>query len=155
LHTILDCIQADVERDVKIIADGGLRNSGDIVKALAAGADFVMVGSLLSGTAETPGEVIHSGTQNGIKKKVYRGMASKEAQYDWRGKHSSNEGITTHVPYRGDVGSILDELANGIRSGFSYSGARNLIEFQMNSEFIVQTPSGQAESRTHILDRVG
>jgi len=154
LHTILDCIQADIDRDVKIIADGGLRNSGDIVKALAAGADFVMVGSLLAGTFETPGEIINHGTQAGTKKKVYRGMASKEAQYDWRGRHSSNEGITTHVPYRGDVGSILDELANGIRSGFSYSGARNLTEFQINSEFIVQTPSGQVESKTHILDRL-
>ena len=153
LHTILDCIQADVNRDVKIIADGGLRNSGDIVKALAAGADFVMVGSLLAGTDETPGEVIYQGPHNADKRKVYRGMASKEAQHDWRGKHSSDEGITTFVPYRGKVGDILDELSNGIRSGFSYSGARNLIEFQMKSKFVIQTSSGQDESHTHILSR--
>ena len=153
LHTILDCIQADVDRDVKIIADGGLRNSGDIVKALAAGADFVMVGSLLAGTDETPGEVIYQGPHNADKRKVYRGMASKEAQHDWRGKHSSDEGITTFVPYRGKVGDILDELSNGIRSGFSYSGARNLIEFQMKSKFVIQTSSGQDESHTHILSR--
>ncbi len=153
LHTILDCIQADVDRDVKIIADGGLRNSGDIVKALAAGADFVMVGSLLAGTDETPGEVIYQGPHNADKRKVYRGMASKEAQHDWRGKHSSDEGITTFVPYRGKVGDILDELSNGIRSGFSYSGARSLIEFQMKSKFVIQTSSGQDESHTHILSR--
>ena len=153
LHTILDCIQADVTRDVKIIADGGLRNSGDIVKALAAGADFVMVGSLLSGTRETPGDIIHHGTHNKDKRKVYRGMASKEAQYDWRGKHSSNEGITTYVPYRGPVKDIIEDLAAGIRSGLSYSGARSIMEFQVKSEFIVQTPSGQSESGTHILTR--
>ena len=138
---------------MKIIADGGLRNSGDIVKALAAGADFVMVGSLLAGTDETPGEVIYQGPHNADKRKVYRGMASKEAQHDWRGKHSSDEGITTFVPYRGKVGDILDELSNGIRSGFSYSGARNLIEFQMKSKFVIQTSSGQDESHTHILSR--
>ena len=153
LHTILECIQADIDRDVSIIADGGMRNSGDIVKALAAGADFVMIGSLLSGTRETPGDIIHCGSHNKDKRKVYRGMASKEAQFAWRGKHSSNEGIATHVPYRGPVAPIIEDLANGIRSGFSYSGARNLVEFQMNSEFIVQTPSGQAESGTHILTR--
>ena len=153
LHTILDCIQADVDRDVKIIADGGLRNSGDIVKALAAGADFVMVGSLLAGTDETPGEVIYQGPHNADKRKVYRGMASKEAQHDWRGKHSSDEGITTFVPYRGKVGDILDKSSNGIRSGFSYSGARSLIEFQMKSKFVIQTSSGQDESHTHILSR--
>jgi IMP dehydrogenase len=151
LHTILDCIQADIRRDVKIIADGGIRNSGDIVKALAAGADFVMIGSLLSGTKETPGDIIYHGPHNRDRRKVYRGMASKEAQFDWRGRHSSNEGVTTHVPYKGDVGNIITELVNGIRSGLSYSGARNITEFQIKSEFIVQTPSGQAESGTHIL----
>ena len=152
LHTILECIGADIDRDVKIIADGGLRNSGDIVKALAAGADFVMIGSLLSGTTETPGDIIH-GLHNEDKKKVYRGMASKEAQYDWRGKHSSNEGITTHVPYRGAVRPIIEDLTNGIRSGLSYSGARSIPELQLKSKFIVQTPSGQTESGTHILNR--
>ena len=96
LQTIFECFAADITRDVKIIADGGLKNSGDIVKALAAGADFVMVGSLLSGTTQTPGEVIYS--SDGTRRKIYRGMASKEAQHDWRGKHSSNEGVSTTVP---------------------------------------------------------
>jgi IMP dehydrogenase len=151
LQTIFECFAADITRDVKIIADGGLKNSGDIVKALAAGADFVMVGSLLSGTTQTPGEVIYS--SDGTRRKIYRGMASKEAQHDWRGKHSSNEGVSTTVPARGDVRDILKDLDNGIRSGLSYSGARDILELQMKSEFIIQTPSGQSESKTHILFR--
>ena len=84
LHTIIDCARSD--RNAPIIADGGIRNSGDIVKALAAGADFVMLGSLLSGTDETPGDVIN--TREG-KFKSYRGMASKDAQVEWRGRTAS------------------------------------------------------------------
>ncbi len=151
LQTIFDCFSANVARDVKIIADGGIRNSGDVVKALAAGADFVMVGSLLAGTIESPGEVIYS--SDGSSRKIYRGMASKEAQHNWRGKHSSNEGISTTVPAKGSVRSVLEDLENGIRSGLSYSGARTITELQVNAEFIVQTASGQTESGTHILDR--
>ena len=90
-----------------IIADGGIRNSGDIVKALAAGADFVMLGSLLSGTDETPGDVVK--TREG-KFKSYRGMASKDAQVEWRGKTASLEGIATTVPCKGPVGDVLEEL---------------------------------------------
>ena len=151
LQTIFDCFQADVDRDVKIIADGGIRNSGDIVKALAAGADFVMIGSLLAGTKETPGEVLYS--SSGTARKIYRGMASKEAQHNWRGSHSSNEGISTTVPLKGSASEILADLENGIRSGLSYSGARSIMELQVNAEFIVQTQSGQTESGTHILLR--
>lgn len=151
LQTIFDCFSANVKRDVKIIADGGIRNSGDIVKALAAGADFVMVGSLLAGTIETPGDIIYA--SGGSRRKIYRGMASKEAQHEWRGRHSSNEGISTTVPLKGTAGGILDQLENGIRSGLSYSGARNLTELQVNADFIVQSSSGQLESGTHILSR--
>ncbi len=151
LQTIFDCFSADVDRDVKIIADGGIRNSGDIVKALAAGADFVMVGSLLAGTIESPGSLIYS--SDGSAKKIYRGMASKEAQHNWRGRHSSNEGISTTVPAKGPVRNILTDLENGIRSGLSYSGARTITELQVNAEFIIQTSSGQSESDTHILTR--
>ena len=151
LQTILDCFRANVSNDVKIIADGGIRNSGDIVKALAAGADFVMVGSLLAGTLQTPGQVIYS--TDGSRRKIYRGMASKEAQNNWRGRYSSNEGISTTVPAKGDVSEILADLENGIRSGLSYSGARTIMELQVNAEFIVQSASGRAESGTHILSR--
>ena len=78
-------------------------------------------------------------------------MASKEAQHDWRGKHSSNEGVSTTVIAKGPVKDTLKDLDNGIRSGLSYSGARNILELQVKSEFLVQTPSGQSESKTHIL----
>ena len=151
LQTIHDCFTANVKRDVKIIADGGMKNSGDIVKALAAGADFVMIGSLLAGCAETPGEILHAA--DGSARKIYRGMASKEAQHNWRGKHSSNEGISTTVSFKGRVSEILNDLENGMRSGLSYSGARSIIELQAKAEFIIQTPSGQSESHTHILHR--
>jgi IMP dehydrogenase len=146
LHTIIDCARSD--RDAPIIADGGIRNSGDIVKALAAGADFVMLGSLLSGTDETPGDIIN--TREG-KFKAYRGMASKDAQVEWRGRTASLEGIATTVPCKGPVRDILLELDRGIRSGLSYSGARTITELQAKARFIRQTSSGQTESGTHIL----
>jgi len=149
LQTIFDCDKTD--RDVSIIADGGIRNAGDIVKAIAAGADAVMLGSLLAGTRETPGEVFTD--EMGIKYKTYRGMASKEAQVDWRGKYSSFEGVSSTVPYRGKVTNILEDLKRGIRSGFSYSGARSIAQFQTKAEFIRQTNAGLGESRTHITTR--
>ena len=148
LHTIIECARSD--RNAPIIADGGIRNSGDIVKALAAGADFVMLGSLLSGTDETPGDVIN--TRDG-KFKSYRGMASKDAQVEWRGKTASLEGIATTVPCKGPVEDVLHELARGIRSGLSYSGARSIVELQQKAKFMRQTGSGQTESSTHILKR--
>jgi len=149
LQTIIECAKTD--RDVKIIADGGIKNSGDMVKALAAGADAVMVGSLLAGTTETPGEIFMDA--KGTRWKTYRGMASKEAQVEWRGKYSSFEGVATRVPHRGPVEVILEDLEKGIRSGFSYSGARDLRELQAKAQFVVQTTSGLSESRTHINAR--
>lgn len=151
LQTILDCADSDYALDVKIIADGGLRNSGDIVKAIAAGADFVMVGSLLSGTTETPGSIIVG--RDGSSHKIYRGMASKSAQTSWRNKTSSIEGVSTTVPFKGPAGDILDELAVGIRSGLSYSGCRSIREFHEKAQFIAQTSAGQIESAPHILRR--
>ena len=151
LQTIFDCYLANTSRDVKIIADGGIKNSGDIVKALAAGADFVMLGSLLAGTIQTPGEVITDNTGNIYK--TYRGMASPVAQKDWRGKASSLEGVSTVVPYKGDVSIILEDLCTGIRSGLSYSGARNILELQARAQFIEQTPAGSVESGTHIMSK--
>ena len=137
--------------DTKIIADGGIKTSGDIVKALAAGADFVMIGSMLAGTDESPGDVRVK--LNGEKYKEYRGMASKEAQRDWRGKSSTPEGVATMVPYRGSVADILADIEGGIRSGLSYTGARNISELQARAEFILQSSAAQLESNTHILWR--
>ena len=149
LQTIIDCAQTD--RDVKIIADGGIRNSGDIVKAIAAGADAVMCGSLFAGTTESPGDVIMD--NSGFRWKTYRGMASKEAQIDWKGKYSSFEGVSARVPFRGPMEEILFNLEKGIRSGYSYSGARNATELQAVAEFMHQTSAGQSESNTHINQR--
>jgi len=148
LQSVIDCAKSN--RDAILIADGGIKNSGDMVKALAAGADAVMVGSLLAGTDEAPGEVVETSTG---KHKAYRGMASKDAQIDWRGKVSSSEGISTMIPYKGSVENIIEDLVKGIRSGFSYTGARNLMEFQAMAKFVKQTSAGQIESSTHILRR--
>jgi len=148
-QSILDC--ASTSSDAKIIADGGIKTSGDIVKALAAGADFVIIGSLLAGTKETPGETFFS--NSGKKYKVYRGMASANAQKNWRGKSSTPEGISTTVPYKGDVDNILKNLVGGIRSGLSYSGVRSLHELRSKATFIRQSSAGQSESSTHILKR--
>jgi len=151
LQSILNCSRAEVSLDVKLVADGGIKTSGDMVKALAAGADFVMVGSMLAGTEQSPGRA-HMNI-NGDRVKNYRGMASKEAQIDWRGSVSSDEGVSTFIPYKGDALPILEEMKKGIRSGLSYSGARNILELQSRAEFITQTTSGLVESRTHIMDR--
>ncbi len=119
-----------------------------MVKLLAAGADMVMVGRLLAGTKETPGDVILN--THGDVVKTYRGMASKSAQEDWRGRVSSIEGVASTVPYKGTVRDVIRELHVGIRSGLSYSGSRSVRELQARAEFIQQTVSGQVESSTHI-----
>ena len=149
LQSILDCAKSD--RETLLIADGGIKNAGDISKAIAAGADLVMCGSLLAGTEESPGEVFSS--SSGKKFKVYRGMASKEAQRDWRGRYNSVEGVSTTIPCKGSVKEVLDLLKGQISSACSYSGARSLSEFRNKSKFILQSNSSQFESSTHILEK--
>ena len=148
LQSVMDCARSN--RDAKLIADGGIRNAGDIVKALASGADFVMLGSMLAGTDESPGEIFKSENK---KYKVYRGMASRSAQMDWRGKSSSPEGVSTTIPYKGSVVDILQDIAGNVKSGFSYTGVQNLKDLQSKATFLRQTPAGQLESSTHILRR--
>ena len=148
LQSIVDCVNAGCP--VPIIADGGIKTSGDIVKALAAGADFVMLGSMLAGTTQSPGQVFDNGNK---KYKVYRGMASSEAQINWRGKTSTPEGISTTISYKGDVNNILDDLKGGIQSGMSYSGARTIKQLHEKASFVQQTSAGRTESHTHILGR--
>ncbi len=151
LQSVMDCAKSD--RDARLIADGGIKTSGDVVKALAAGADAVMLGSMLAGTDETPGGIFVDKYGDGLDYKVYRGMASRNAQMDWRGKSSSPEGISTTVRYKGPVLDVLQDLTGGIKSGFSYSGARTLSELHAKAEFVRQTLAGQSESNTHILSR--
>ena len=111
-----------------------------------------MIGSLLAGTSEAPGKII---TMDGNKYKEYRGMASAEARMDWRGRTESLEGVSSMVPYKGSVFPILEQIVNGIRSGFSYAGARTFSEFQATNKMIQQTPAGQLESSAHIRVRYG
>jgi IMP dehydrogenase len=151
LQTIFDCARTD--REVSIIADGGIKTSGDIVKALAAGADFVMCGSLLAGTTESPGNIINLPDNSRVKE--YRGMASKDAQLDWRNKSSTPEGVASYIPFKGSVLDILTDLSGGIKSGLSYSGARNLTELRSNVEWARQTTAGTYESNTHIFSQNG
>ena len=147
LQSVIECSMSD--RDASLVADGGIKNSGDIVKCLAAGADFVMLGSILSGTTQSPGEVILEG--DGKRSKIYRGMASKDAQMDWRGHTSSVEGVTSTVPFKGDLDNIMCDLKTNIRSGLSYTGARTISELQSKSTFVRQTTAGAIESSTHIF----
>ena len=143
--SILECAKSD--REAALIADGGIRTAGDIVKALGAGADAVMLGSMLAGTDETPGEII---AVKGKSVKVYRGMASKEAQYAWRGHTASLEGVSSTVELKGPVKDVMFELTQNIRSGLSYSGSRSITEFQSKVQFIRQTSLAAGESKTHI-----
>ena len=147
LTAISRCAQVARKANVPIIADGGIRSSGDIVKALSSGAHTVMLGSLLSGTIETPGENEHG-------KKLYRGMASKSAQESWRGgipKGMAAEGESIKVPIKGYVEDIINELCGGLRSGMTYLNANNLEELPLNAEFMEITPMGRNESVAHGL----
>jgi IMP dehydrogenase len=153
LAAIFDCVQTQAYRSgkTKLIVDGGIKNSGDMVKAFAAGAHFVMCGSMLAGTDESPGETFTD--SNGVKMKNYRGMASREAQTDWRGKSSAPEGISTFIKHKGSVVPILQDIHGNIQSGYSYAGARNFHELAGKVQFIQQTSAGLGESQTHILNR--
>ena len=132
-----------------LIGDGGIKNSGDIVKALIAGADSVMIGSLFAGTDEAPGDVIVG--PNRIRMKQYRGMASKEAQESWKGRATSVEGEATWIPYQGNLENIYNDLISGILSGMSYQDARTICELRKNAVFIRQTSAGLYESKPHKL----
>ena len=159
MQAILDASKAQkdlLEKNLhaaKIIADGGIKNSGDIVKCLAAGADLVMLGSMLSGTKESPGKVIIM--PDGSKSKRYNGMASKAAQKNWKGSYSSIEGVSSVVPYKGTVAKVIREIMSNVRSGMSYSGARSLKEFKEKAQLVLQTSASSVESGPHIYRNGG
>lgn len=136
------------EYDCSIIADGGIRNSGDMVKAFALGADAVMVGSMLAGTDESPGEIFES---NGGLVKHFRGMASANAQIDFSGKLSVAEGVSTTIQYKGSVNQIIDQIRGGLGSGCSYSGVHNLEDLYENSEAVRVSALSISESKPHAL----
>ena len=155
LTAIFECAKEAHKFDVPVIADGGLRYSGDVVKALAAGGDCVMCGSMFAGTEEAPGETI---IYNGRKFKTYRGMGSLDAmaagskdryfQSNVETKKLVPEGIVGRVPYKGTLEETVYQLIGGLRSGMGYCGAHNLSELQ-TAKFTKVTSSGMAESHPH------
>lgn len=149
---MLTCIQDCSRSDRSIVADGGIKTSGDIVKALAFGADFVMIGGMLAGTAPTPGEVIKK--SDGTKVKRYRGMASKEAQEDFLGEMhewKTAEGVATEVPFKENPDAIIVDVVGGLRSGLTYAGADTISELQRKLNYVVVTQAGRIESLPHKL----
>ncbi len=169
LTAIMDSVEGVAEsgREIPIIADGGIKTSGDLVKALAAGASTVMIGSLFAGCEEAPGATV---IRDGQKVKVVRGMASlgaaigrkavekkdddesAESQEDW--DKVVPEGVEAVVPYRGEVKELIYQLIGGLRSGLSYGGAKTIEELQENAEFIEITPAGRRESGSHDVNRI-
>jgi IMP dehydrogenase len=159
LTAIAEVAEVAKEHDIPVIADGGIKYSGDIAKAIAAGADAVMLGSLLAGTDEAPGQLI---TINGRKYKQYRGMGSLGAMVGGVGagadryfqshmKHVKMvpEGIEGAVPYKGHVKDVIFQLIGGLRSSMGYCGAKNIKEMQKKARFVKITQSGQQESHPH------
>jgi IMP dehydrogenase len=158
LTAVAECAAAGQALGAPVIADGGISTSGDMTKALAAGASTAMLGSLLAGTEESPGAAV---VRNGRRYKVVRGMASLSANIarkeieklgevdpdEW--ESVVPEGVEALVPYRGAVADILYQMVGGLRSGMSYAGAATLPELWENAEFIRITPAGREESGTH------
>jgi IMP dehydrogenase len=156
---ILDCVRATVKEDIPVIADGGVKFSGDVTKALAAGARSVMIGSLFAGTEESPGETI---LYQGRTYKAYRGMGSLSAM----AKGSADryfqevpdngslakmvpEGIEGMVPYKGSVHQMLDQLTGGLRSGMGLAGCASIGELREKARFLQVTAAGLKESHAH------
>jgi IMP dehydrogenase len=162
LTAVLDSVKVARDHGIPVISDGGVRNSGDMTKALAAGASAVMIGSLFGGTDESPGKTL---VKNGKKFKMYRGMASFYAslgrKYREEGPEVADsddlndyvpEGVEAMVPYKGSVVEIVRQLAGGLRSGLSYCGAKTIPEMQKNAEFVKMTSAGFIESQPHDVD---
>jgi len=156
LTAIIDTVEVAKKKNIPVIADGGLRYSGDIAKALAAGADTIMLGSVLAGMDESPGETI---LYEGRQYKTFRGMGSMGAmeegsgdryfQEDTDNKKLVPEGIEGMVPVRGPVKNTIHQLTGGIRASMGYCGCKNIEEFGRKSEFIEITSAGVRESHPH------
>ncbi|MFH8080901.1 MAG: IMP dehydrogenase [Candidatus Aenigmatarchaeota archaeon] len=152
--SILQCARLKEEYEITLMADGGMKNSGDIVKALAAGASTIMSGFLFAGVDETPGEIIEI---NGKKYKKYKGMYSLDSNKKLLMLENKQvceekivtEGVEAFVEYKGSLSSIFFKLLGGIRNGLSYCGARNIKELQEKAEFVTITVNGLRESYAH------
>lgn len=163
LTAVLECADVGRRQGIPVIADGGIRASGDIVKALAAGASSVMIGSLLAGTDESPGLLM---TRKGHRYKVSRGMASLQANVARKAREGEgeitqqeiedyvSEGVEAAVPYRGSASEMLGQLIGGLQSGMSYSAAHSIDELYEKAVFVRMTPIGLAESRSHNVEEI-
>ena len=159
LTAIIDSVSVAKKYGVPIIADGGIKNSGDITKALAAGASTVMLGSLLAGTDESPGEVL---VKDGKRVKIIRGMAGYGANMSKQEKENIRsdifdivpEGVEGLVAYKGPAKDIVKQLHGGLKSGISYCGAHSIQGMQENAEFIRITGSGMRESNSHDISKI-
>jgi len=162
LTAIIDCAKAADQAGVPIIADGGIRNSGDITKAVVAGASTVMLGSLLAGTDESPGMTV---MREGRKYKLVRGMASVAASYDRTSKEPETEedaavelidyvpeGVEAFVPFKGNASELIDQLVGGFKSGMSYCGATEISQMRGKANFIKMSPAGLRESYPHDVE---
>jgi IMP dehydrogenase len=155
----LTALQECRKVDRCVIADGGIKNPGDAVKALAAGADFIMMGGMLSGTDETPGQVITRKNPDGSETRVkrFRGMASKEAQEEFMGgmaEWKTSEGVAVEVVAKGPVKNVVLDVMGGIRSGMTYCGALNIKQLQRKAQFMEITPAGFHEGTPHATGRL-
>jgi IMP dehydrogenase len=157
MTAIYNCVQAARGSGVPVIADGGVKFSGDVAKAIAAGADVVMIGSLFAGTEESPGELI---LYQGRSFKAYRGMGSigamREGSKDRYAQETTEmesklvpEGIEGRVPYKGTLADMVTQLVGGLRAGMGYTGCRSIQEFQQNTRFVRISPAGLKESHVH------
>ena len=151
LTAILDITSVADNCSVPVISDGGCRYVGDLAKAIGAGADSVMLGSILSGTKETPGEITKVGEwPNERLYKKYRGSASLDSKAD-RGESKNVEGNSKIVPYKGKVIRIISDIRDGLSSAFSYVGSGDVLDFQSKCEFVEVTSAGVIEAKPHLL----
>jgi IMP dehydrogenase len=149
VSVLLDVCSVADEYNVPIIADGGIRNVGDVAKGIGCGADSIMVGSLLSGTKESPGSIEKQGQWPNEKLfKKYRGSASRDS----KGNDKNVEGNHKVIPYKGKVNRILSDITDGLRSSCSYVGAIDIDEYHSKVEFVEVTNAGQVEARPHLLN---
>ncbi len=159
LTAVLNAVSVARYYGIPIIADGGIKNSGDVAKAIGAGANTVMCGSMFAGTGESPGNIV---LRHGRRYKEYRGSASAEANHARKERETGKvikekleynpEGVAGYVPYKGSVTEVILELVNGLRSGMSYCGAATIPEMQQNASFVRMTTSGIRESKPHDIE---